>query len=110
MSVSTTTRDGVHVIALAGEIDLQTSPQVREAVLGSLRQGGPVVVDMGGIAYIDSSGVASLVEGFQVARRQGVAFVLAAVSPAAMRVLQLARLDKVFSFQPDVDTALREGV
>lgn len=110
MTVDVNSRDGAHVVTLSGEIDLQTSPQVREAVLDSLRQGGPVIVDMGGIAYIDSSGVASLVEGFQVARRQGVAFVLAAVSPAAMRVLQLARLDKVFSFQPDVETALKEGI
>ncbi|MGC2856789.1 STAS domain-containing protein [Novispirillum sp. DQ9] len=110
MTVEVSTRDGAQVVTLSGEIDLQTSPQVRDAVLGSLRQGGPVVVDMGGIAYIDSSGVASLVEGFQVARRQGVAFVLAAVSPAAMRVLQLARLDKVFAFQPDVDSALRDGI
>ncbi|KJS34253.1 MAG: anti-anti-sigma factor [Rhodospirillaceae bacterium BRH_c57] len=110
MSVSVSNRGGAHIVTLAGEIDLQTSPQVRDAVLDSLRQGGAVVIDMGGISYIDSSGVASLVEGFQVARRQGVAFILAAVSPAAMRVLQLARLDKVFAFQPDVDTALAEGI
>ncbi|MFA7430768.1 MAG: STAS domain-containing protein [Rhodospirillaceae bacterium] len=106
MTVSISDRGGARVVTLSGEIDLQTSPQVREAVLDSLRQGGAVVVDMGGIVYIDSSGVASLVEGFQVARRQGAAFILAAVSPAAMRVLQLARLDKVFTFQPDVETAL----
>jgi anti-sigma B factor antagonist len=110
MTVSVSEREGARVVTLSGEIDLQTSPQVREAVLESLRQGGAVVIDMGGIVYIDSSGVASLVEGFQVARRQGVAFILAAVSPAAMRVLQLARLDKVFTFQPDVETALAEGI
>jgi anti-sigma B factor antagonist len=110
MTVSVSEHGNARVVTLSGEIDLQTSPQVREAVLESLRQGGSVVVDMGGIVYIDSSGVASLVEGFQVARRQNAAFILAAVSPAAMRVLQLARLDKVFTFQPDVATALAEGI
>lgn len=106
MTVSVSERDGAQVITLAGEIDLQTSGQVREVVLGCLRQPGPVVVDMGAIAYIDSSGVASLVEGFQVARRQGSGFVLAAVSPAALRVIRLARLDRVFTLADDVDAAL----
>lgn len=106
MTVVVEERSGVHVVVLSGEVDLQTSPKVRAAVLDSLGKGVPVVVDMGGITYIDSSGVASLVEGFQVARKQSLAFSLAAVSPAAMRVLQLARLDKVFAFHPDIDSAL----
>lgn len=109
MVVSVSERNGVHVVALTGEVDLQTSPQVRNALLGSLKRRTPVVVDMGGIDYIDSSGVASLVEGFQLARREGVSFSLAGVSPAAMRVLRLARLDKVFTFHNDVDAALQAG-
>lgn len=107
MTVEVNERDGTHVIVLTGEVDLQTSPEVRAAILESLGQEAPVVVDMGGIAYIDSSGVASLVEGYQIARKKGLAFSLAAVSPAAMRVLQLARLDKVFAFHPDVESALK---
>lgn len=109
MSVEVSKRGGTHVVVLSGEVDLQTSPEVRTAILEALGKGAPVVVDMSGIAYIDSSGVASLVEGYQVARKQGLAFILAGVSPAAMRVLHLARLDKVFAFQPDVDTALQAG-
>jgi anti-sigma B factor antagonist len=106
MTVAVTERRGTQVVSLSGEIDLQTSGEVREAVLGCVRQRQPVVVDMAGIHYIDSSGVASLVEGFQLARRQGTAFVLASVSIAAMRVLRLARLDRVFAIADDVDSAL----
>ena len=108
MTVTLSERQGVQVVTLSGEIDLQTSGEVRDAVLRCLGQQGPVVVDMAGIAYIDSSGVASLVEGFQVARQQGTPFVLASVSPAAMRVLRLARLDSIFTIAADVDTAVSQ--
>lgn len=107
MEVSRHEKDGAQIVKLRGEVDLQTSPQVRDAVLGSLGKKGPVVVDMGDIEYIDSSGVACLVEGYQKARQQGTAFSLARVSPAAMRVLKLARLDKVFTIFLEVDDALK---
>lgn len=106
MTVSVSERGNLLVVVLSGEIDLQNSGEVREAVLDCLHQQRPVVVDMGGIAYIDSSGVASLVEGFQVARTKGTAFMLASVSPAAMRVLRLARLDRVFVIVADLDAAV----
>lgn len=106
MTVSVSERGNMLVVVLAGEIDLQNSGEVREAVLRCLSRERPVVVDMGGITYIDSSGVASLVEGFQVARTKGMAFILASVSPAAMRVLRLARLDRVFVIAADLDAAM----
>jgi anti-sigma B factor antagonist len=109
MTVVVRERQGVQVVTLSGEIDLETSGEVRDAVLHCLRERCPVVVDMAGIGYIDSSGVASLVEGFQVARQQGTPFFLASVSPAAMRVLKLARLDAIFAIVADVDTAVAQG-
>ena len=48
------------------------------------------------VGYIDSSGIAALVEGFQNARGRGQPFELAAVSPSVLAVLKLARLDRVF--------------
>ena len=52
---------------------------------------------MSGANYIDSSGIASLVEAYQTARKSGSGFGLVEVSEGAMRVLELARLDKVFT-------------
>ncbi len=109
MTVEVNEVHGTHVIALDGEIDLQTSPEVRAAILRSLGGGAPVVVDLGAVAYIDSSGVASLVEGYQTARGKSLAFSLAAVPEGPMRVLKLARLDKIFVLHPDVESALRAG-
>lgn len=96
----------VAIVALSGEIDLQTSPSVRQVILETLTHKQPMVIDLTAVRYIDSSGVASLVEGFQTARTQRTAFVLAGVSASAMRVLQLARLDRVFALAADVPAAL----
>ncbi|KAF0113814.1 MAG: anti-anti-sigma regulatory factor [Rhodospirillaceae bacterium] len=108
MKVTVTERGGVIVVMPAGEVDLQTSPEVRRLLLDHLAQGRNLVVDLSGVSYIDSSGVASLVEGYQVARKGGRRFVLAQVGPAVLRVLQLARLDRVFTILSTVDEGVAE--
>ena len=96
------------IVILAGDVDLESSPQVRTALLGCVASKHAVVVDMSAVSYIDSSGVASLVEAFQVARKSKSRFVLARVSEAAMRVFELARLDKVFTLVDEVDAAVND--
>ncbi|MBI5162476.1 MAG: STAS domain-containing protein [Magnetospirillum sp.] len=97
---------GAVVVELAGEVDLQHSPRLRKALMELMLEHRDVVVDMGGVSYIDSSGIASLVEAYQMARKGGGRFILAAVSQPALRVLQLARLDKVFAIAETVDGAV----
>lgn len=84
------------VIAFSGDIDLQTSPDARKALLALVGKGRDILVDLKEVGYIDSSGVASLVECLQSARKSGQNMALVCVSEGALRVLQLARLDKVF--------------
>lgn len=91
------------VIALNGEIDLNVSPMAREQILKQLKQNKHLLVDLSAVEYIDSSGVASLVEGFQLARGHKLDFALVGVSKAAMQVLQLARLDKVFKIYDSIE-------
>ncbi|MEK7821123.1 MAG: STAS domain-containing protein [Pseudomonadota bacterium] len=97
---------GAVVIALEGDVDLKTSPDARKALLDVVSRNRPVVVDLSLVNYIDSSGVASLIEAFQKARKSGQKFALAAVSEGAMRVLNLARMDKVFTICPSVSEGL----
>ncbi len=94
------------VIALQGEVDLHYSPQAREPILSCLKKKQNVLVDLSAVTYIDSSGVASLVEGYQEAKSSGVKFGLVGVSKAALQVLQLARLDKVFTIYDSVENLL----
>lgn len=106
MKMETREHDGTVVVTLAGEIDLQHSPAVRRQLMDLMFDQRDVLVEMAAVSYIDSSGIASLVEAYQTARKNGTRFVLVAVSAPALRVLQLARLDKVFSLADTVDAAL----
>ncbi|WP_374653902.1 STAS domain-containing protein [Dongia sp.] len=94
------------VIALEGDIDLENAGEVRKTLLANLKQKKDLLVDLSAVTYIDSSGIASLVEGLQVARKQKNELSLVSVSPRARRVLELARLDKVFTIHADVAAAL----
>ncbi len=94
------------VIELNGEVDLYFSPRAREQILGCLNDGLNVLVDLSKVEYIDSSGVASLVEGYQMAKDAHLEFGLVGASPAAMQVLQLAKLDQVFPIYDSVSEAL----
>ena len=95
-SVASEIRDGYVLVRLRGEVDLSWSQAVRRVVLDALADNTPVGVDLSEVSYIDSSGIAALVEGFQIARTRGSRFVLVAVSDAVRAVLELARLDRVF--------------
>lgn len=88
---------------LSGEVDLSKSPAARKVILNCLKKQRHVLIDLSAVDYIDSSGVASLVEGFQYARSHDLAFGLVGTSEAAMKVLHLAHLDKVFSIYATLD-------
>lgn len=107
MEIKTREEGGYAVLELGGEVDLSCSPEARKQILACLESGKNLLVDLSAITYIDSSGVASLVEGYQTAKRQNLKFGLVGVSAAAMNVLQLARLDKVFPIHTNVAERLK---
>jgi anti-sigma B factor antagonist len=85
------------LVRVAGEVDLYSSPELRKKLLKTIPSTRCVVaVDLSDVSYIDSSGVATLVEGLRSARENDIRFVLAAPSQAVTQVLELARLDSVF--------------
>lgn len=100
---------GCLVVALEGEIDLEQAGTVRRALLDALKKGRNVLVDLSQVTYIDSSGIASLVEGLQVARKAKIDLALVSVSQRVRRVLELARLDKVFPIHADIAAAMAAG-
>ncbi len=105
MECTTRTENGFTIIVITGEVDLHYSPKAREIILKHLGDKNHVLVDLSAVAYIDSSGVASLVEGFQHARTHGLKFALMGVSETAMQILQLSRLDKVFPIIANITEA-----
>ena len=100
---------GILVVSFEGDVDLEYSPKARRVLLDSVKQRRDILVDLSGVGYIDSSGVANLVEAFQISRQEGTGFALVSVNPAALRVLQLARLDKVFTIYASLEDGLDGG-
>jgi anti-sigma B factor antagonist len=90
--------DTTAILDISGDIDLAHSPEVRKALLSEIRENHTprVVMNLSKVRYIDSSGVASLVEGLKAAREAGSRFILFGLSTSARDVLQLSRLLKIF--------------
>jgi anti-sigma B factor antagonist len=85
------------VISVEGDVDLYSSPKLREAILDSVKKKrSPLVMNLSGVTYIDSSGVATLVEGLQLSKEYGGKFRLVEMSERISEVFQLARLQQVF--------------
>jgi anti-sigma B factor antagonist len=94
---------GFSIVLLTGDVDLSCSPDARKTILDCLGSKKNTLVDLSDVTYIDSSGVASLVEGYQTAKKKNLKFGLVGVSGPAMSVLELARLNKVFPIYATVE-------
>lgn len=103
MNCSIRSENGIDILELSGEIDLQYSPDLRESLLQSLQAGKGLLIDLGQVSYIDSSGIASLVEGLQAAKDAGLPYGLMGVHGPAAQVLTLTRLDQVFAQYGSLD-------
>jgi len=93
-------KDGAWVIAVKGEVDLSTSPDLRSALLKTIAgTASTVAVDLRSVSYMDSSGVATLIEGLQACHRKKGKLVVLAPSKQVRNVLELTRLDSVFEIR-----------
>jgi len=97
------------VVHIQGDIDLRTSTDVRDVVVDLFenRSQQRVILDLKGVKYIDSSGIACLVEGLQEAKRKKARLILAGLNEAPRRVLQITRLTNLFEVAQTVDEALK---
>ncbi len=95
-----------HVVALEGEIDLHESQSVKEGISPLIEQKLPkILIDLSGVSYIDSSGIAVLIDGLQRTQSYGGRLLLCGMRETVMNIFQIARLDQVFPIFPDVAAA-----
>lgn len=96
-----------NVLPLEGEIDLHISPRVAVSLAQMTQKKlDPVVVDLARVTYMDSSGLAVLIEGMQNVEEYGGKFALTGLQENVRSIFEIARLDQVFRIFPDVDAAL----
>jgi anti-sigma B factor antagonist len=100
-------KDRSNVLPLDGEIDLHVSPNVAESLRAIIRKRPKrLVVDLARVSYIDSSGLAVLIEAMQNVEAYGGKFALAGLGEDVRTIFEIAKLDQVFRIFPDVDAAL----
>lgn len=103
-----TRRDGDHsVIVVAGEIDVYTAPQLRDAISDLVAEGiFHIVVDMGGVEFLDSTGLGVLVGGLKRVRAHGGSMRLVCTSERLLKIFRITGLAKVFPIHDSVDDAV----
>ena len=90
--------EGLHVVELSGEVDLHHSLELREILGRHIAARRPaLLVDFAQVTYIDSAGLATLVEYVQKSISYRGRFALAGVSERLKTIFDIARLDQVFS-------------
>jgi anti-sigma B factor antagonist len=95
------------VLPLEGEIDLHVSPEVAESLRKmAAKKPKRVIVDLTQVTYLDSSGLAVLIEGMQNIQEYGGKFAVAGVQESVKHIFDIARLDQVFQIFLTVDEAL----
>ena len=111
MNISTREVGNATVVDVSGEITLYSSPEVRKVLLDLIKQKkvARVIVNLEKVPYIDSAGVASLVEGLKLSRDMKSGFALYGLSRNTREVLELTRLLKVFEVHSNEEEALRGG-
>jgi len=103
--LSTHSRDGRAVVALRGELDLVDAVAVAAALTAAAVSEPQIIVDLAGLEFIDSSGVAALARGRRQAWQAGGDLVLAAPQREVMLVLAVTRLIDAFCVYATVEEA-----
>jgi len=109
LPIEVTTVDQFTIIKPTGDVDMSRSPQLR-AVLAQVQHPAStrrIIINLDEVPYMDSSGVATLVEAMQIARRNGGKIILCYLNQRVLSIIEIARLDTIFNIYPTLEDALR---
>ncbi len=99
--------DGVAIVTPRGDIDMATSPVLRAELKRLIADAARrVVVDLAHVPYMDSSGVATLVEAMKALRQNAGSLALCNMNPRVRAIFEIARLDQYFTICDSLDEAL----
>ncbi len=108
MNIEINEHSGLKLLSLTGDIDMHTSPLVRNELLALVRIKVPVLlVDFSGVSYIDSSGIATFVEGLKGMMAYGGRLKLLGIRDNIIEIFNFSKLDKVFEIYRSIEDALR---
>lgn len=101
---------GAYLVKPHGEVDMSTSPELRKILVPLFRTGTRLLlVDLSEVPYMDSSGIATLVEGLQLSQRKSIGFALAGLRASVKAAFEVAHLMEVFRVVPQVEAFFEEA-
>ena len=107
IEIGTERRGVASVLSPKGDIDMSTSPALRAALRAEVERGTQrMVVDLGSVGYMDSSGLATLVEAMKLAKGGKSVLVLCRMNPQVRAIFEIARLDAFFKIVDNLDAAM----
>jgi len=107
LSVEIERRPGATILSPRGDVDMSRAPSFREHVrVAQLAKPGRLVIDLGRVDYMDSSGLATLVEAMRNAKGLGIEMVLCGLNPRVLAIFEIARLHQFFRIVPTVADAV----
>lgn len=108
LSVSHPIADGAPVVAVHGEVDVYSAPALKEQLTQLLQSGAhSVVVDLSGVAFLDSTGLGALVEARAATIDAGGSLALVCSHERILKLFTITGLDGVFAIRPTVKAALQ---
>ena len=97
--------DGLHILELSGEIDLERSPELRQILDTRAKARTPALaLDFRGVSFIDSSGLATLVEYCRKAQEFQGRFAVFGVTERVRTVFEIVRLQEFLGLYDSLDS------
>ena len=102
-------KENIGIITVEGEIDMFSSPDLRDKLIPFFtKRIKGIIVDLSGVSFMDSSGIATLVEGLQWSKKEKKEFILTGLGTNVKNALSLTKLDNVFTIKSDMDDAYKK--
>ena len=106
MTLSIRESDAAQVVDVEGDVDLGTSPNLRRTLFDLLGKKPKLAVNLRGVRYIDSSGIATLIEVLKSTQRLPMEFILFGLSPAVQDAFRLTHVNRIFRIVETEEQAL----
>ena len=99
--------DGITFVIPQGDVDLSKSATLRSSLHEVVNsESKKIIIDLQAVPYMDSSGVATLIEALQLANNNDKDLVLCNITDGVQSIIELSRLDMIFSIFDSRETAL----
>jgi len=108
MQVNISEQEGVFICKAIGEVDINTAPQLKKAFERLIKEKREkIVINMEKVDYIDSSGLATLVELLKNFRKYGARLKLVSLSTKVRSLFEITKLEKLFDIMEKEEDAVR---